>query len=74
MGTEGNIAQTACFQTTNLWNVPYTWASLVLQQYIQGFSLAVGKIDTQGQESPKTNEIEKEPVMFGMIGDTQLSL
>ena len=73
MAIEGNVAQTACFRTTHLRNVPYTWAGLVLQQYGQGFLLAAGNIDTQGRESPARSEIEKEHVMLGMMEDAQLT-
>ena len=73
MGTEDSVAQTAFFQITHLRNVLYTWASLVLQQYDQGFLLAAGKIDTQGWESLTRNVIEKEHVMLGMMEDAQLT-
>ena len=71
MGTEGNVVQTACFQITHLRTVPCTWSSPVLQQYVQVFPQAAGKIDTQCQESPERNAVEKEHIVPGMMEGAQ---
>ena len=74
MGTEGNVAQTACFRTTHLRNVPYTYMGKPSTAAVwSGFpaSSMEDRHSSLGESCKKQNR--KGACILGMMEDAQLT-